>query len=84
MYGLFDLIFLIIILFDRFAYKYGSGFLASLAAVSGIYINNYYRRKFMLHSYGRVSSFLPIAVLPACLSLLSHIQVHIYMNYKSN
>ncbi|GJQ73068.1 hypothetical protein Trydic_g1698 [Trypoxylus dichotomus] len=57
---------------DTFAFRYGGAFLASLSAGAGIYINSYYRLKFRLHYYGRMSSYLPIVVLPAALSFLLH------------
>lgn len=43
-----------------------------LAAINGIYINNHYRTKLRLGTYGRLSSYLPIVALPAITTSLIH------------
>ncbi|XP_017780560.1 PREDICTED: transmembrane protein 126A [Nicrophorus vespilloides] len=57
---------------DVFAFKYGACLLASSSAAAGIYMNSHYRMKFKLLHYGRVSSYMPIVLLPAALSLILH------------
>ncbi|XP_031332146.1 transmembrane protein 126A isoform X2 [Photinus pyralis] len=59
---------------DIWPIKHGGTILASLSALSGIYINNYYRFKFKLLNYGRLSSYLPLCGLPAIMSFMSHTQ----------
>ncbi|PNF15749.1 hypothetical protein B7P43_G11660 [Cryptotermes secundus] len=53
---------------------YGYGILGACSALSGMYINNYFRSRLRLHTYGRVSSYLPVIALPALMSALFHQQ----------
>lgn len=46
--------------------------MGAFGAVSGIIINNHYRNKLKLGNYGRLSSYLPIVVLPAIGSSIVH------------
>lgn len=46
--------------------------MAVCAAMGGIYINNHYRTKLRLGTYGRVTSYLPIVALPAITTTLIH------------
>ncbi|CAH1993972.1 unnamed protein product [Acanthoscelides obtectus] len=59
---------------DIFWYKYGSVFLGTATMLSGAYANNYLRRKFKVMKFGRISSYLPISVVPAMMSVLFHHQ----------
>ncbi|KAK9703176.1 Transmembrane protein 126 [Popillia japonica] len=59
---------------DTFIFQYGGTFLGCISAGVGIFLNNHFRRKYKLYDYGRLSSYLPIVVLPAALSLLFHTQ----------
>ncbi|VEN54061.1 unnamed protein product [Callosobruchus maculatus] len=59
---------------DIFAYKYGSVFLGTATMLAGAYTNNFFRRKFKVTKYGQVSSYLPISVVPAMMSLIFHHQ----------
>lgn len=55
-----------------FFLRYSGQGLSILAAIGGIYINNHYRTKLKLGSYGRVSSYLPIVALPAITTNIIH------------
>ncbi|XP_065170438.1 uncharacterized protein [Atheta coriaria] len=57
---------------DVFFFKYGAGFLGGASAAVGIYLNDYYRRKLKLRSYGSVSSFLASSLIPTSLTLVFH------------
>jgi len=61
--------------FYRWPFRYGFGILGACSALSGLYINSYFRNRLRLHSYGRVSSYLPLVVLPSIMSALFHHQV---------
>ncbi|XP_018578643.1 uncharacterized protein LOC108916823 [Anoplophora glabripennis] len=60
---------------DIFAYKYGSVFLGVSTMLVGGYINNHFRRKLKLFSYGRISSYLPICAAPATMCFFLHHEV---------
>ncbi|GFG36454.1 hypothetical protein Cfor_11477 [Coptotermes formosanus] len=57
---------------DVWPFRYGFGILSACSALSGLYINSYFRNRLRLHSYGRVSSYLPLVVLPSIMSALFH------------
>lgn len=59
----------------RWSLHYGYGILGACSALSGMYVNNYFRSRLRLHTYGRVSSYLPVVALPALMSALFHQQV---------
>lgn len=59
---------------DVWPFRYGMGCLAAASALSGIYINAYYRNKLHLQNFGRVSTYLPIVALPTIVSLFFHQQ----------
>lgn len=46
--------------------------MAALAAGTGLFVNNHYRTKLRLGTYGRISTYLPIVVVPAMFTLLCH------------
>lgn len=46
--------------------------LGGLSAVTGAYINNYYRQKLKLANFGRLSTYLPIVVIPSIVSMIAH------------
>lgn len=56
----------------RWSLRYSGNILAGLALGTSVYVNNHFRRKLNLGSYGRVSTYLPIVVMPALFSLASH------------
>lgn len=56
----------------RWSLRYGSELLAMFATGTSIFVNNYYRKKLKLGTFGRLSSYLPIVVMPAVFSLMSH------------
>lgn len=60
---------------DVWPIRYGGAILASFSAITGMYINNYYRTRFKLFQYGKISSYLPICVLPAVMSLTLHTEL---------
>ncbi|XP_033611178.1 uncharacterized protein LOC111873951 isoform X3 [Cryptotermes secundus] len=64
---------------------YGYGILGACSALSGMYINNYFRSRLRLHTYGRVSSYLPVIALPALMSALFHQQssYHLFGKQKN-
>ncbi|CAG9858654.1 unnamed protein product [Phyllotreta striolata] len=57
---------------DVWGFKYSRYLLAMSTTFSSMYINNYFRTKFRLLNYGRLSSYLPICVVPAAMSVLVH------------
>ncbi|XP_030377089.1 uncharacterized protein LOC115625983 [Scaptodrosophila lebanonensis] len=57
---------------DVWSLRYTPGIISALAAASGAYINNHYRTKLRLGSSGRFSSYLPIVVVPAMFTMLTH------------
>jgi hypothetical protein len=59
----------------RWPFHYGNGIIGACSALSGIYINSYFRSRLRLHTYGRLSSYLPVVALPAMMSALFHQQV---------
>lgn len=59
----------------RWPLHYGHGILGACSALSGMYVNSYFRSRLRLHTYGRVSSYLPVVALPALMSALFHQQV---------
>ncbi|SPP86227.1 uncharacterized protein LOC117588120 [Drosophila guanche] len=52
--------------------RYTPGILSAMAAATGAYINNHYRTKLRLGSHGRLSSYMPIVVVPAIFTMLTH------------
>ncbi|XP_022208129.1 uncharacterized protein LOC111064683 [Drosophila obscura] len=52
--------------------RYTPGILSAVAAATGAYINNHYRTKLRLGSHGRLSSYMPIVVVPAIFTMLTH------------
>lgn len=50
----------------------GPGILAAASALSGIHINTIFRRKLRLQHYGQLSTYLPIGVIPAMMTLSFH------------
>ncbi|XP_062540021.1 uncharacterized protein LOC134207947 [Armigeres subalbatus] len=57
---------------DVWAMKYTPGILGVTTVVSSIYINNHYRTKLKLGTYGRLSSYIPAVVLPAIMTTFFH------------
>lgn len=57
---------------ESFFLRYSGQGLSILAAIGGIYINNHYRTKLRLSTYGRLSSYLPIVALPAITTGIVH------------
>lgn len=43
-----------------------------MATCTGIFVNNHYRNKLKLGTYGRFSTYLPIVVIPALFTLSCH------------
>ncbi|XP_017859026.1 PREDICTED: transmembrane protein 126A isoform X2 [Drosophila arizonae] len=52
--------------------RYAPGILSAMAAATGAYVNNHYRRRLRLGAHGRLSSYLPIVVVPAIFTMLTH------------
>ncbi|XP_059472778.1 transmembrane protein 126A [Neocloeon triangulifer] len=46
--------------------------LASISALTAMYINNHYRKKMRLFNYGRLSSYLPTVVIPSMITAFGH------------
>ncbi|XP_026315832.1 uncharacterized protein LOC113227168 [Hyposmocoma kahamanoa] len=61
---------------DTWALRYGPVVLGSLNAVSGIIINQHFRRKLKLGNYGYFSSVIPVSILPGMLTALFHRHLH--------
>ncbi|XP_013101219.1 uncharacterized protein LOC106082987 [Stomoxys calcitrans] len=57
---------------DVWSLRYGPGILAAFATGTGVFVNNHYRNKLRLGSYGRFSTYLPIVVIPAIFTLSCH------------
>lgn len=64
--------------FSRAAFRYGMPCLGIASAATGIYLNNYFRRKYKLQAYGAVATYLPCCVIPTVMSVLFHVQVAIW------
>ncbi|KAJ8967842.1 hypothetical protein NQ317_005513 [Molorchus minor] len=60
---------------DTFAYKYGCFLLGGATVMSSMYINNYFRMKFKVLHYGRMSSYIPICLIPGTLVFILHQQL---------
>ncbi|XP_050306459.1 uncharacterized protein LOC126743413 [Anthonomus grandis grandis] len=60
---------------DVLALRYGPYILGTTALLSGIFYNNYFRKKFMLGHLGRLSTYLPISVVPATLTAVLHTEL---------
>ena len=56
----------------RWSITYGMGLLGGLAMTSGMIMNTMYRQKLRLLPHGRVSSYLPLVILPSACSMLLH------------
>lgn len=46
--------------------------LGGIVAATGAYINNYYRSKLKLGNWGKLSTYLPIVVIPTVVSMIGH------------
>nr|XP_053612524.1 uncharacterized protein LOC128676441 isoform X2 [Plodia interpunctella] len=57
---------------DTWALKYGPPILGGINAIAGIIINNHYRTKLKLGTYGFYSSVIPITLMPGILTTLFH------------
>lgn len=57
------------------AIKYGPGVLSGIGAISSFIINNHFRYKLKLGTYGRFSSYLSVVVTPALFTALFHTTV---------
>ncbi|XP_053681776.1 uncharacterized protein LOC128732534 [Sabethes cyaneus] len=51
---------------------YTPGMLGASTVLSSLYINNHYRSKLKLGTYGRLSSYIPAVVLPALMTTFFH------------
>ncbi|XP_030768107.1 uncharacterized protein LOC115891703 [Sitophilus oryzae] len=54
------------------ALRYGPFLLGAASVYTGVFLNSHFRKKLMLFHYGKLSTYLPIVVLPAASSLLYH------------
>ncbi|XP_067626714.1 uncharacterized protein [Eurosta solidaginis] len=52
--------------------RFGPGILGAMAGAAGVYINSHYRHKLKLGNYGKVSTYLPIVVIPTMFSMMAH------------
>ncbi|KAI9590278.1 hypothetical protein GQX74_008446 [Glossina fuscipes] len=52
--------------------RYSPPVLGSLAVFTSVFINNHYRTKLRLGTYGQFSTYLPIVIIPALLSIGCH------------
>ncbi|XP_060803762.1 uncharacterized protein LOC106132349 [Amyelois transitella] len=59
-------------LWDTWALRYGPPILGGINAISGIIINNHYRTKLKLGSFGFYSSVIPVTVMPGLMTILFH------------
>ncbi|KAM7350558.1 uncharacterized protein ACRADG_009117 [Cochliomyia hominivorax] len=57
---------------EVWALRYGPGIMAAFATGTGIFVNNHYRQKLKLGTYGRFSTYLPIVIIPALFTLTTH------------
>ncbi|KAJ4438567.1 hypothetical protein ANN_14514, partial [Periplaneta americana] len=57
---------------DVWPFHFGFGILGAGSALSAMYINSHFRSRLRLHTYGRMSTYLPIVILPSMLSALFH------------
>lgn len=58
-----------------FALRAGPGILGAMSAVSAFVINNHFRVRLKLGTYGRMSSYLSVVCIPACFATLFHTTV---------
>ncbi|XP_012276547.1 uncharacterized protein LOC105697637 [Orussus abietinus] len=63
---------------DVWAFRYGIHILSGTTAMTGMYINKYYRQKLKLRTQGYVSSFLPTMIIPAAIGNF------LYLEFVSN
>lgn len=52
--------------------RFGPTALGAINGLSGIIINNHYRKKLKLAHYGFLASVIPISIMPAVLTPLFH------------
>ncbi|XP_064615381.1 uncharacterized protein LOC135479467 [Liolophura sinensis] len=57
---------------EMWPFIHGASLLASFSALSGAVCNMYFREKFNVQKFGRASTFVPIIVIPAALSMITH------------
>uniref|UniRef100_U5EFQ6 Putative conserved plasma membrane protein n=1 Tax=Corethrella appendiculata TaxID=1370023 RepID=U5EFQ6_9DIPT len=57
---------------DVWPLRFAGPILGISTTVTSLYVNSHYRVKLKLGSYGRLSSYLPIVVLPSIMSIVSH------------
>ncbi|KAG7306307.1 hypothetical protein JYU34_008912 [Plutella xylostella] len=57
---------------DTWALRYSIGVLGGLSSVSGMIINNHFRKKLKLGTYGHMSSLIPVSLLPGIFTALFH------------
>lgn len=67
----------------RWSIKYGAGLLGAVSGITGIYINQHYRRRLRLGTYGAFSTYLTIVALPALMSTVYHRAVSLQRNWLS-
>ncbi|ENN72120.1 uncharacterized protein LOC109543438 [Dendroctonus ponderosae] len=60
---------------EVFAIRYGSYALGLSTLLSSVFLNNHFRRKFMLGHYGAFSTYIPVCILPAAVSLVLHTEM---------
>ncbi|XP_044761106.1 uncharacterized protein LOC123318528 [Coccinella septempunctata] len=60
---------------DVFAFNYATLSLSWAGATTGMYLNNYYRNKLKLHTFGRFISVVPMVILPGFLPYLLHCEM---------
>jgi transmembrane protein 126A len=58
-----------------FTLRAGPGILGGIAALSSFAVNNHFRYKLKLGTYGRMSSYLSVVCIPAVISMLFHATV---------
>lgn len=54
-----------------------------MGAFSALFINHHFRNKLKLGNYGRMSSYLSVVAIPACVSTLFHTTVSSYNTLKT-
>ncbi|XP_063621945.1 uncharacterized protein LOC134794158 [Cydia splendana] len=57
---------------DTWALRYGPVVLGGMSALSGVIINDHYRKKLKLGNFGFFSSVIPISLMPGLMTALFH------------
>ncbi|KAL3278752.1 hypothetical protein HHI36_016280 [Cryptolaemus montrouzieri] len=60
---------------DVFGFRYSGICLSIAGGLTGIFIHNHYRIKLKLFEFGKLSTYIPVCILPSVLTYFMHVEI---------